>query len=269
MTEALINNEHTFLAQPIWQSVLHSLITEPSPDSIADRSTIAINLHILKSNIPCLFHDITTIICGPTAYPPIQPSTTLISSTSDSLSTLQASLLSWRKDYESILARIPKIPMETMEYDRQCKIFATYLSCQMITNRLLSAMVPYRRRRELEVDNQFLVKEMLNMERRARERKSSALLFMAQTAGVAGSVKISKDIWLSGGAGREGSGSSGSGSGSGSASPSGISSGDRSGSEASNGDSVGTVRGDECSREHLLPAENLRYWCGIMGRKCL
>lgn len=192
MTEALITNTSTFLAEPAWQEVLRSLIQGP-PNSVADNSEIVIALHMLKANIPGYFKDVCTVICAPEPSSPV-----MIEQLTHSLTTLQRALVDWRERYQGILKSIPQIRMETMDYDRQCKVFATYLSCQMITNRLTGTLVPYATRRRLEAQTQMLVKEMLHMERRARERKSSALLFMAQTVGVAGSVKASLGLWLAG-----------------------------------------------------------------------
>jgi hypothetical protein len=168
MTEALLNNEHCFLETDAWKEVFRSTIKDDG--LISDRSEIVVELMILKSNIPGLFHDVVDIVQGEG-----EPDSS----------------------YELLLSSAPEILAGSPEYDRGCKTFGTYLSCVIIVSRLLGALSPSERV-ELEHETQMLANHMLALEVEARSTSSSVCIFMAQTLGVSrATVATSKD-WLMG-----------------------------------------------------------------------
>jgi len=156
---------------------------------VSDRSEIVISLLLLKCHIPGTFVDITSIVSHEnhdSAY---------ISRMILFLQRLRSDLLDWHDDYQAILKKAPKILLGTMEYDRQCKVFATYLSCVILANRLLAA-INSPQRVELELETHTYINQMLDMEYEAQSTRSAACLFMAQTAGVAkAAIAVTKD-WL-------------------------------------------------------------------------
>jgi hypothetical protein len=189
MTEALLNGERCFLEQDAWKSVFRSVIVEDS--LISDRSDIVIGLMILKSNIPGLFVDVTAIIYHP------DPDPTNIHTIACKLQQLRADLLTWHKSYEFLISCAPAIFPNTAEFDRRAKVFATYLSCQIVTSRLLGAISPTERV-ELEEETQILARQMLDLEQEVKSTPSGACMFMAQTLGVSQFTIASSADWLQG-----------------------------------------------------------------------
>jgi len=158
---------------------------------IADRSDIVVELMILKSNIPGFFTDVTKLMLSP------NPNRARIKSITLRIHQLRVDLLKWNSDYEFLLNRAPPIFAGSAEYDRRCKVFATYLSCVIISARLLGALSP-NERVELEEDTQTYAAQMQEMELEVKSTSSAAALFMAQTLGVAQATIATSEDWLQG-----------------------------------------------------------------------
>jgi hypothetical protein len=187
MTECLLNNEHCFLEQEAWQKVFVSAIKETS--TITDRSEIVITLLMLKCFIPGYFADVTNIIFNTQDGQALDPS-----NIASQLRQLRADLLKWHGRYEAILRRTPKIPPGSAEYDSHCKVFATYLSCLIISSRLLGALSGVERL-ELEDTAQSLAEQMFELELEVKNTSMATSLFMAQTLGVAQATKATTEVW--------------------------------------------------------------------------
>jgi hypothetical protein len=188
MTEALLNNERCFLEQESWRAVLRSVIKDDA--LISDRSDIVIELMILKSNIPGFFVDVTQIIKNRD-----DPDRAAIDKVACQIRQLRVDLLKWHSSYEFLLSCAPEIFPGSAEYDRRCKVFATYLSCLIISSRLLGALSPTERT-ELEDETQILVGQMIDLELEVKSTSSAACLFMAQTLGVSQATMASSQDWL-------------------------------------------------------------------------
>jgi len=106
-------------------------------------------------------------------------------------------LRNWYSSYEILLSRAPPIFPPSAEYDRRCKVFATYLSCVIISSRLLGAIASTERVK-LERGTQILAMKMLDMELEVKTTSSAAALFMAQTLGVAQATLATSEDWLEG-----------------------------------------------------------------------
>lgn len=189
MTEALLNGERCFLEQNAWKRVFRSVVVEDT--LISDRSAIVIELMVLKSNIPGLFVDVTSIIYH------TDPDPTNLHTIACKLQQLRTDLLAWHKDYEYLLSRAPAIFPNSAEFDRRAKVLATYLSCLIICNRLLGAISPTERV-ELEDETQVLAGQMLDLELEVKSTSSGACMFMAQTLGVSQFTIASSVDWLFG-----------------------------------------------------------------------
>lgn len=164
MTESLLNNERCFLAHPSWHSVFNSLIlTSPDTAPLSDRSPTVISLLILKSRVSALFADITSAICNPSPSDspfqfgePSQLSNFEANQLEDLKSQarqLRDDLQNWRQTYDTFLANFPLVPENSIHFNKSAEITSTYLSCRMITNRLLSS-VSLSESTELEVETQ-------------------------------------------------------------------------------------------------------------------
>jgi hypothetical protein len=196
MTEALLNNERCFLEQPSWITVLRSVIL-PSTPVIADRSAIVVELMVLKSNIPGLFVDVTNMICHIR-----DPEPSFIMEITRRLHQLRIDLLKWHIQYQMVLARADEILPGSAEFDRRCKIFATYLSCMILSSRLLSAVSPTERS-ELEAGTMVLTGQMLDLELEVQKASLQTYLFMAQTLGVSRATILTSDEWRDVGVGEK------------------------------------------------------------------
>lgn len=158
---------------------------------IADRSDIVIELMILKSNIPGFFVDVTKLMLSP------NPDRARIVSVALRIHQLRIDLLKWNNNYETLLSRAPTISAGSAEYDRRCKVFATYLSCIIISSRLQGALSPSERV-ELEEDTQTYAAQMQDLDLEVKSTTSAAALFMAQTLGVAKATLATSKDWLQG-----------------------------------------------------------------------
>jgi hypothetical protein len=188
MTEALINNERCFLEQPAWKSVLRSAIV-PNAPFISDRSSIVVELMLLKSNIPGLCVDVTNMICHCN-----DADSAFIIKIACKIHQLRVDLLKWHGQYESILGNGPPIVPGTAEFDRRCKVFATYLSCMIISSRILGAISPTERS-ELEEETQIFTRQMLDLEIEVQNVSLHTYLFMAQTLGVSHATINTSELW--------------------------------------------------------------------------
>jgi len=188
ITECLFNGYQCFLAQKAWKSVMRSVIVEDA--LISDRSNIVIELMVLKSNIPGFFVDINNTILSER-----QPDYAHINHIARKIYQLRVDLLKWHESYEFLLRCAPEMYPGSAEYDRRCKVFATYLSCVIIASRLLGCISP-KERVELEEEAQMLAHQMLDLELEVKSTNSAACLFMAQTLGVAQSVIGTSQDWL-------------------------------------------------------------------------
>jgi hypothetical protein len=209
MTESLLNNERCFLAQPAWQAVFNSVIDPTSPShSISDRSAIVIAILILKSRVSALFADITAAICpppSPSPSPSHSPYTPSLKDLTNQAHTLRTSLLTWHETYTSLLATAPPAAPSSIEYNKRCEVTSTYLSCRMVTNRLLSAVaVAEAKTLALEAETQCLAGQMLGLGEEVRDVCPHTELFLVQTVWVARSVVATGGEWLDldGGKGR-------------------------------------------------------------------
>lgn len=188
MTEALLNNERCFLEQPAWKDVLRS-VTTPDAPLISDRSSIVVELMVLKCNIPGLCVDVTNMICHQA-----DPDPSFIIEIACRIHQLRVDLLKWHGQYENILRNAPAILPGTAEFDRRCKVFATYLSCMIISSRLLGSISPTERS-ELEEETQVLTGQMLALELEVKNASLQTYLFMAQTLGVSHATIKTSELW--------------------------------------------------------------------------
>jgi hypothetical protein len=188
MTECLLKNERCFLEQKQWQEVFKSVIDEDAV--ITDRSEAVVTLLMNKCQIPGCAADVTGLICTNTP-----PSDSEIERITTKVRQLRTNFLNWNKKYKTIVANCPDMYPGSPNHDSHCKVIANYLSCVMITSRLLAAISPSERK-ELELYSQWLAREMIDLE--AQVRSSPTNLFMAQTMAVANAVIATKDDWLDG-----------------------------------------------------------------------
>jgi hypothetical protein len=188
MTEALLNNERCFLEQKPWQKVFRSMILDED-FKISDRSEITVSLIMLKAFIPGFFVDITNIICTD-----MEPDVDFVHTVASRLRQQRADLLKWYMRYQGILKLYPDMRPGSPEFDNHCKVYSTYLSCIMISSRLL-ACLSGSERLELEESAQELADEMIELDIKVRATSEQTCLFMAQTRGVAGSIKKTAEDW--------------------------------------------------------------------------
>jgi hypothetical protein len=185
MTECLLKNERCFLEKPEWQAVWTSVI-DPTA-IISDRSEAVVTLLMNKCQIPGCGVDVTEIIAAETP-----PSQEYIEQIILKIRQLRQNFLNWNKKYESIIADCPAMYPGSANHDSHCKVFANYLSCLMITSRLLVSISPGDRK-EVEAYTQWLANEMIELERNVESSPTN--LFMAQTLAVANAVIATKDNW--------------------------------------------------------------------------
>ncbi|KAG9232686.1 hypothetical protein BJ875DRAFT_71660 [Amylocarpus encephaloides] len=188
MTECLLKGERCFLQETAWQDVFRSIIKEEE-FLISDRSEITIHLIMMKAFLPGFFHDVTKILCVDSV-----PDPEFVDTVANGLRRVRANLRRWHCKYTTILGCYPNMLPGSFEYDSHCKVFSTYLSCSMISSRLLSA-ISQMERADLEDCAQRLADEMSKLDLKTKDASRQTCLFMAQTAGIAGSVKATHAEW--------------------------------------------------------------------------
>jgi hypothetical protein len=183
-----VNNQTCFLAEDAWQDVFRSLVHEEE-FLISDRSEITISLIMIKAYIPGLFRDVTNIIC---VDPNPQPE--YVEAVVESLRRLRASLRKWRCKYTKIIQSISDMGPGTQAFDAHCKVFSTYVTCLMISSRLLGTLSPLERA-DCEDCTQRLSGEMFELTLQTQSDSEQSTLFMAQTAGISASVRATQLVW--------------------------------------------------------------------------
>jgi hypothetical protein len=190
MTESLLNGKRCFLEQKLWQKVMHSVIEEGLASSIADRSDIVVGLLAFKSCIPGFFVDVTNLICID-PNPDIQ----VIEDTASRIRALRQNFLNWYSRYQNVLGQCKELYPGSSEYDSHCKVFANYLSCNMISSRLLAA-ISGKERAEVEKSVQALAGRMFLLEEEVKIASAQTIMFMAQTLAVAKATMVTAEDWL-------------------------------------------------------------------------
>ncbi|KAG0645217.1 Uncharacterized protein D0Z07_9032 [Hyphodiscus hymeniophilus] len=189
MTEALITGQRCFLEQPAWQTVLRSVIMPDAP-LLSDRGSTVVELMVLKCNIPGLFLDVTNMICHQS-----DPDASFIIEMACKIHQLRVDLVKWHAEFGSIVRSNPAVYTPgTAEFDRRCQVFATYISCMIISSRLLGAISPTERS-ELEEETQVLTGQMLNLEIEVKKASLQTYLFLAQTLGVSHATINTSELW--------------------------------------------------------------------------
>lgn len=164
---------------------MRSMIEDDSP--ISDRSTTVMSLLMLKCRIPGFAYEVTTMLC---LNPDPKPED--ISDLANRLRQHRTRFLKWHSRYQSVIDSCSDMSPGAADYDSHCKVFANYLSCLMITSRLLEAVCSTDRQ-ELEETTQSLVEKMFSLELEVGNSPTS--MFMANTLGVACAVKATADDW--------------------------------------------------------------------------
>lgn len=187
LTEALFQGQHCFLQQKPWQRVLRSCILDTP--HLSDRSEIVISLVMLKAFIPGYFKDVSYIICKPEL--PGIPSVAL---TAAGLRELRLDLLAWYDRYQIYIRDRPSVLTGSIDYDNHCKVISTYLSCILITNRLLTALSVVERS-DLEAHSLECTIQAFRLEEEVKYSSTQTSLFLAQTVGVSTTIKMTTYDW--------------------------------------------------------------------------
>lgn len=188
MTECLLNNERCFLEEKRWQNVFRSLIVHDE-FQISDRSEITISLIMLKAYVPGLYHDATNIL-----FADALPNVNTIADLSVRVRRVLSKIVEWHSRYVEVLSRYPKFVPGSAEYDSNCKVFSTSLTCVMAASRLLGVLSS-NERSALEERTQKTADEVMELSSEVRTASRQTLLFMAQSCGTAMSVMATKDDW--------------------------------------------------------------------------
>ena len=187
MTECLLSGRRCFLEQPAWQEVMQSIVVDSSP--LSDRSEIVISLLRLKSCIPGFAVDVTNMVCMIPG-----PDFRFVEDVICRIRSLRSNFLNWYRRYQSILSQCTEFYPGSSEYDNHCKVFANYLSCMIISSRLLAAISPTDRI-EVERVTQGLASRMLELEKEVQFASSQTICFMSQTLVVARATLATESDW--------------------------------------------------------------------------
>jgi hypothetical protein len=196
----LMNNQTCFLAEPRWVEVFKRAIR--TDKSACVQSGLASELWETLVVGPNLFQAVTYIICSG------QPSTEqerqqLI----QHIQLFRIGLLDWYASFQAKLSspRGSPPPSTVNENVKLCagafrrhEVYATYLSCLILKNRLLYALSP-QEFHNLEAEAQALSDEILDLESRGRVGHDSLQegLFRVQTVWNAKATQRTRELWQS------------------------------------------------------------------------
>jgi hypothetical protein len=144
---------------------------------------------MLKAFIPGYFKDVSYIICKPEL-----PETPAVALTAAGLRELRLDLLAWYNRYQQYVRDRPSILTGTINYDNHCKVISTYLSCILITNRLLTALSVVERS-DLEAHSLQCADQAFKLQEEVSATSTQTSLFLAQTVGVATTVQMTTYDW--------------------------------------------------------------------------
>ena len=187
MTEAILNNERCFLEEEPWKVLLESLVLENW--SLSHDSETAISILILKSRVPNIYNDVTSVICSNN-----RPDIPRLERAIADGRQLLADLNSWLCKHRHILSVPDGGPEGSHGREKRSDITSTYLLCYMIITRLL-ASASTKDRARMEEEAQELAGHTLELERVTMPTSQLAALFLAQAATVALSIRSTAEEW--------------------------------------------------------------------------
>jgi hypothetical protein len=196
--ESLLNNTVCFLDQEPWQEVFRSAI---QPDEVfSDRGELAISLWIHMASIPGLFRSVTTLVSSASS-----PTQSYIDTIRCQITQHRTSLVYWSQRFHIISSKYPYpappptsligFPSKEVTLcDLRPYLFATYLSCVILMNRLLTALLPASSP-ALEIESQSLAGEILEILRHVSHNSPCGHLFMGQTVVTADATLRTAGDW--------------------------------------------------------------------------
>lgn len=184
----MLNNESCFLEEEEWKEVFRSIIV--NDPVLSDRSEVAVSLLIIKATVPGIMRDVTHAVLNQ-----LHTFSPTVENLADRAQQLRTDLLMWRRKYVRVLGKNgSNIHTGTIEGDSRCKTIAIYLSCLMLSNRLIAAVRPSEKlEREKEV--QQLVAEIFELQEHLTTVRPQASLFIVQAVGFAHAMAATTLDW--------------------------------------------------------------------------
>jgi hypothetical protein len=187
MTETMLNNERCFLEEEPWKLLFESLVLENH--GLSHQSETAITMLILKSRVPGIYKDATSVICNNNQLDILKLKRAVFGA-----HELRADLNSWLCRYRDIISLSCDGSAGIHGHEMQVDVTSTYLSCCMIITRLLAA-VSAKERASMEEEAQQLASQTFELERVAMPVSPYASLLLAQAVTVAHSIRSTAEEW--------------------------------------------------------------------------
>jgi hypothetical protein len=183
-----LNNERCFLEDEPWKEVFQSIIVKDA--AISDRSEVAIFLLMIKATIPGIMKDITSVVSQQ-----LYIDSLFVIEVTTRAWQLRTNLLSWHNNYRKVLGdESSDICTGTIEGDSRLKIMGVYLSCLMLSNRLIAAVSPTEQQ-EREEEAQQLATTIFELQKHIAMVRPQASLFVAQAVGLAHVTLATTQDW--------------------------------------------------------------------------
>lgn len=182
-----MNNERCFLEEEPWRILLESLVLESN--GLSHQSETAITLLILKSRVPGICKDATSIICNNNQLDGLE-----IKRVVSGAHELLADLNNWLYKYRYIISLPCDGSVGFHSHEMRSDITSTYLSCCMIITRLLAALSA-NERVSMEEEAQQLASQTFELERATTPLSPYVSLLLAQAIAVANSIRVTAEEW--------------------------------------------------------------------------
>ncbi|KAF2663801.1 hypothetical protein BT63DRAFT_430066 [Microthyrium microscopicum] len=187
ITEAILNNEKLFLDDPIWRTVLLSVVTDNPLEP--ERSTMVNAIVSILIAVPGLFKDITHAICNDDQ----QPLTTTLELVSRARKS-KAALRQWYRTYFGLYVHPTNVHSVN---DNTFKLMVLYYICTIYVNRLSTCIfwTDEADIEELEEETQRCAKFIVTISKEEAYQKLPSSLLLAQKVPIAEAAVRSADEW--------------------------------------------------------------------------
>lgn len=183
----MLNNQPCYLAAPEWIRVYQSTIQNWLIAELTDRAPLAINLRIIMTQIPGLWHDIHEAVNSAALF-----DANVLAGLQQRCRKCREDLLRWMGNYKSHCTEIGPAKDSSSEQELRRQLFGTAVENHSIINRLL-ATVCDSHRQMLEIETQALASLSLELQKQPSSKYSS--LFTNHEIGVMFAVMETRDEW--------------------------------------------------------------------------
>lgn len=185
VSEALLENQHCYLAEPEWTKLYLSLAQEGG--WLTNRSMLSIKARMRMFTLPGLWRDMHYAVLGDDLFNPL-----VMSDLEKRMRVEHTALLEWTEEYKAHCVRMSFAYPPESELSLRRELFGSALECLAIVKRLLAAVCESERFK-LESEAQALAHLLVDLQKQPSPKHS--WLFSGHEIGVAHTIMITEKEW--------------------------------------------------------------------------